>query len=77
MLKVKPGLSLETLQCKRASSSIQGRISWFAWSCGRKLRVLLVLGVYLGGPACISSGKSDLLWLCEGHLWIPLSSLQE
>ena len=33
------GLSLETLQHKRASSSLQGRISWFAWNCGRKLRV--------------------------------------
>ena len=42
------GLSLETLQPKWASSSVQGRISWFALSCGRNLRVLLELRVDLG-----------------------------
>ena len=42
------GLSLETLQRKRASSSVQARISSFAWSCARKLRVPLELRVDLG-----------------------------
>ena len=27
---------------------MQGRISWFAWSCGGKLRVHLMLHVVLG-----------------------------
>ena len=39
------GLSLETLQCKRVSSSWQGRISWFAWSCDGKVRIPLELRV--------------------------------
>ena len=41
------GLSLEMLQRKRASSSVQWRISWVAWSCGGKLRILLELHVDL------------------------------
>jgi len=44
------GLSLEMLQHKRASSRVQGRISWFAWICGEKLTVLLELRVDLGDP---------------------------
>ena len=43
-------LSLEMLQHKRASSSMQGRISWFAWICGEKLTVPLELRVDLGDP---------------------------
>ena len=46
----KRGLSLEMLQRKRASSRVQGRISWFAWICGEKLTVLLELRVDLGDP---------------------------
>ena len=49
----KRGLSLETLQLKRASSSLQGSISLFAGSCGGKLRVLLKLCVDLGGHSCL------------------------
>ena len=44
------GLSLETLHRNRASSSMQGRISWFAWSCGGKLRVHIELRVDLVYP---------------------------
>ena len=47
-LQGKRGLSLETLQHKRVSSSMQVRISSFAWSCGGKLRVPLELPVDLG-----------------------------
>ena len=80
-------LSLEMLQHKRASSSMQGRISWCAWRCGGKLTVslelltrresLLFLSCRPGGTAHVSSGKSDLLWHCEGHLGITRTSLQE
>ena len=49
----KCGLSLETLQHKRVSSSMQVRISSFAWSCGGKLRVPLRLCVDLGDPSCL------------------------
>ena len=48
----KRGLSLEMLQRKRASSSLQLRISSFAWSCGGKVRVPLELPVDLGDPSC-------------------------
>ena len=40
-LKKEGGISLEMLQQKRASSGIEGRISWFFSSCGRKLGVPL------------------------------------
>ena len=49
---MKCGLSLETLQHKRASSSGQARISSFARSCGGKLRVPLKLPVDLGNRSC-------------------------
>ena len=51
-LQGKRGLSLETLQLKRASSSLQGSISLFAGSCGGKLRVPLELPVDLGDCSC-------------------------
>ena len=34
-------ISWETLQHKKASSRVDGRISWFLWNCGGKLRVPL------------------------------------
>ena len=42
-LKREGGISLETPQWKRAYSHIEGRISWFFLSCGRKLGVPLEL----------------------------------
>ena len=44
------GLSVERLQCQRASPSIQGRISFVWWSCSGKLRDPLELRVDLGHP---------------------------
>ena len=41
------------LQHKRASSSVQGRISKFALSCGRKSRVPLQLSLDLGDRSCL------------------------
>ena len=55
------GLSVERLKRIKASSSMQGRISWFVWSYGGKLSIPLELRVDLG-VARFSSGKSDLLW---------------
>ena len=37
------GIALETLEGKRASSRIEGGISWFGWRCSRKLGVVLKL----------------------------------
>ena len=42
-LKSEGGISLETLQRKKASSRVEGRISWFFSSCGKKLGVPLEL----------------------------------
>ena len=42
-LKMEGGISLKMLQGKRASSQVEGRISWFFSSCGRKLGVPLEL----------------------------------
>ena len=38
-LKREGGISLKTLQQKRASSCVEVVISWFFWSCGRNLGV--------------------------------------
>ena len=51
-LQGKRGFSLEMLQHQRASSSMQARISSFAWSGGGKLRVPLELPVDLGDLSC-------------------------
>ena len=50
------GLSLETLQPKKASSSMQ-RIPWVVWSCCGKLRVPLELRVDLGDPLMSPQGS--------------------
>ena len=77
-LKRGGGISLETVQWKRASSSIEGKISWFFSSCGGKLRVPLELRWGPRGPQgpdCVAAEKSGLFLRCEGHFEFPLDSL--
>ena len=74
-LKREGGISLGTLQQKRASSRIEGRISWFFSGCGRKLRVPLELRWGRQGAAFVASAKSSLHASCEGPLGIPLQSV--
>ena len=62
-------------QQERASSRIEGRISWFFSSCTRKLGVPLELLLGLQGPALVASGRSSLQASCEGPLGIPLQSV--
>ena len=50
-------LSLEMLQPKKASSSMQRRIPWVVWSCCGKLRVPLELRVDLGDPLMSPQGS--------------------
>ena len=64
-----------TPQWERASSHIEGRISWFFSSCTRKLGVPLELLLGLQGPALVASGRSSLQASCEGPLGIPLQSV--
>ena len=73
-LKREGGISLGTPQWKRASSRIEGRISWFCSSCGRKLGVPLELRRGPQGLARVASVKSSL-YACEGIFGIPLQSL--
>ena len=68
-------ISLKKPQQKRASSRIEGRISWFFSGCGRKLRVPLELRWGPQRPAHVASGKSSLHAICEGPLGIPLKYL--
>ena len=68
---VKHGLSLETLQHKRASSSGQARISSFARSWGGKLRVPLKLPVDLEGCSCFLREVRSPLVL-QGPPWDSL-----
>ena len=60
---------------KRASSRIEGRISWFFTSCGRKFGVPIELLWGSKGPACVASGESSLHEIFEGPLRIPLQSV--
>ena len=69
------GISLETLQQKRASSCVEGRISWFFSTCGSNLGIPLTLQWGPQGPTLGASGKSSLLASFEGPLGIPLQSL--
>ena len=68
--------SLSMPQQKRDSSRVEGRISWFFTSCGRKFGVPIELLWGSKGPACVASGESSLHEICEGPLRIPLQSLQ-
>ena len=59
-------ISLKTPQQKRASSHIEGRISWFLVSCSRKHGVPLELGQGLQGPSHVASGKSSPMRVARG-----------
>ena len=66
--KRESGLSFEMLQHKRASLSMQGRISWCAWSCGGKLRVPLELRFDLGDPLASPQGSQISFGVAMGTL---------
>ena len=74
-LKREGGISLELPQWKRAPSSVEGRISWFFSSCGRKHGGPLDLR--FGPQRCArdASGKFILHACCAGPLRIPLQSV--
>ena len=74
-LKKERGISLETLQRKRDSSRLEGRISWFFSSCGRKLGVPLELRWGPQGPARIALGQSSLHACYEETLGTSLQSV--
>ena len=65
-LKREGGISLETLQRKRASSRVEGRISWFISSCSRKLGVPLELRQGPQGPSHVASESPVSMRLARG-----------
>ena len=75
MLKKEGGIYLETLQQQRASSCVEGRISWFFSSCGRKLGVPLELRWGPQGPAHVALGQSSLHACYQETLGISLQSV--
>ena len=68
------GIFLETLLWKRASSRLEGIISFFS-SSGQKLGFLSSCDGDLK-PACVASGKASFHSSCEGPLEIPLQLVQ-
>ena len=60
---------------EKASSCVEGRISWFFSTCSRKLGIPLELRCAPQGPNRVTSGKSTLHGSCEGPLGIPLQSV--
>ena len=70
------GISLKMLQGKRASSQVEGRISWFFSSGGSNLGVPVELQWGPQGSACVASGKASLNANCEGSLEILLQAVQ-
>ena len=69
------GIALEALQGKRASSHVEGEISWFFSSCLGTLEVPLNLRLGHQKTSCVALGKSSLLLSCEGKRRIALESL--
>ena len=65
-LKREGGISLETPQWKRAYSHIEGRISWFFLSCGRKLGVPLELLRDLRDPLMLPQGSPVTMPVVRG-----------
>ena len=63
-LKREVGISLETLQWKRASSRVEGRISWFFSSFGGKIGSLTSYNRNLRDPLMGASGTSSLHVRC-------------
>ena len=59
-------VSWETLQRKRASSRMEGRILWFLWSCGGNLRVHLELRGDLGDPLVFPQGSQICFRVARG-----------
>ena len=75
-LKREGGISLKMLQRKRASSGLEGRISWLFLSCGRMLEVSLEFCRGRQGPTRLACEKSNLHSSWEGLLEIPLQLVQ-
>ena len=62
------GLSVERLKRIMASSSMQGRISWFVWSYGGKLSIPLELRVDLGDLLVSPQGSQISFGIVRGTL---------
>ena len=70
------GIALHAMQGNRASSLIEGEVSWFFASCSRNLGYIFEL--WRGWPfkTRVCSATSGLLSSCKGHLGILLEAWQ-
>ena len=73
---MEPGIALEVLQEKRASSRVDGGILWFVSSCGGRLGIPLQVPQGTRGASCVVSAKSSLHSSCEGERRSALESWQ-
>ena len=67
-----PGIALEVLQEKRASSRVDRGISWFVSSCGRRLGVPLQVPPGAQEPLVLPQGSQvsiRVARVCTGVLW--------
>jgi len=71
------GISWEMLQCKRASSRVEGRISWLLWSCAGKLRVPLELCGDLVYPLMLPQGSETCFRVARGTSGFVLSHCRD
>jgi len=71
------GISWEMLQCKRASSRVEGRISWLLWSCAGKLRVPLELCGDLVYPLMLPQGSQICFRVARGTSGFVLSHCRD
>ena len=70
------GIAFEALQEKRASSRVDGEISWFVSSCGLRLGVPLQVPQGDQGASRVASGKYSIHLSCKGESRSALESRQ-
>ena len=70
-------ISWETLQHKKASSHVDGRISWFLWNYSGKLRVPLELRGDLRDPLVFLQGSQICFRVARGTSGFVLSHCRD
>ena len=61
-------IAVDTMQVNRASSSLEGKVSWVFSSCGRNVGYILGLRRGCSFETAVCSVKSGHLSRYEGHL---------
>ena len=61
-------IAVDTMQGNRASSRLEGNVSWVFSNCGRNMGYILDLRSGCSFKTAVCSVKSGLLYRYEGHL---------